>query len=107
MPGPCFLNRECEDFSTLGELIYSNGEEKIEFSGGFVQVQSNSQEALMAEEEEVDNTWFSLSLGGGRNGIDSALPSHIPSSPSQEVYGPPLKARGGLDTISSTGLSWL
>ncbi|CAK9271489.1 unnamed protein product [Sphagnum jensenii] len=68
-----------------------------------VPVQSNSQEALMAEEEEVDNTWFSLSLGGGRNGIDSALPSHIPSSPSQEVYGPPLKARGGLDTISSTG----
>jgi hypothetical protein len=61
----------------------------------------------MAEEEEMDNTWFSLSLGGGRNGIDSALPSHIPSSPSQEVYGPPLKARGGLDTISSTGLSWL
>jgi hypothetical protein len=102
MPGPGFLNRECE------ELIYSNGEEKIEFSGGFVQVQSNSQEALMAEEEEMDNSWFSLSLGGGgRNGIDSALPSHIPSSPSQEVYGPPLKARGGLDTISSTGLSWL
>jgi hypothetical protein len=61
----------------------------------------------MAEEEEVDDTWFSLSLGGGRNRFDSALPQSIPSSSAREVYGPPPKARGGLDTISSTGLSWL
>lgn len=73
----------------------------------FVQVQSHSQEPLMAEEEEMDDTWFSLSLGGGRNRFDSALPQSIPSSSAREVYGPPPKARGGLDTISSTGFSWL
>jgi hypothetical protein len=56
----------------------------------------------MAEEEEMDDTWFSLSLGGGRNRFDSALPQSIPSSSAREVYGPPPKARGGLDTISST-----
>ncbi len=61
----------------------------------------------MADEEEMDDTWFSLSLGGGRNRFDSALPQSIPSSSAREVYGPPPKARGGLDTISSTGFSWL
>jgi hypothetical protein len=72
-----------------------------------VPVQSHSQEPLMVEEEEMDDTWFSLSLGGGRNRFDSALPQSIPSSSAREVYGPPPKARGGLDTISSTGFSWL
>ncbi|KAH8939688.1 hypothetical protein BDL97_15G048700 [Sphagnum fallax] len=67
-----------------------------------VPVQSHSQEPLMVEEEEMDDTWFSLSLGGGRNRFDSALPQSIPSSSAREVYGPPPKARGGLDTISST-----
>ncbi len=72
----------------------------------FVQVQPNSEEALMTEKKVMDNTWFSLTLGG-RNGMDSALPPSSPTSSSCQVYGSPRKPRVGLDTISSTGLSRL
>jgi hypothetical protein len=71
----------------------------------FVQVQPHSEEPLMTEKKVMDNTWFSLTLGG-RNGMDSALPPSSPSSPSCQVYGSPRKPRVGLDTISSTGLSF-
>jgi hypothetical protein len=69
----------------------------------FVQVQPNSEEPLMTEKKVMDNTGFSLTLGG-RNGMDSALPPSSPSSSSCQVYGSPRKPRVGLNTISSTGL---
>jgi hypothetical protein len=69
-------------------------------------VQPNSEEPLMTEKKVMDNTWFSLTLGG-RNGMDSALPPSSPTSSSCQVYGSPRKPRVGLDTISSTGLSRL
>jgi hypothetical protein len=72
----------------------------------FVQVQPNSEEPLMTEKKVMDNTGFSLTLGG-RNGMDSALPPSSPSSSSCQVYGSPRKPRVGLNTISSTGLSRL
>ncbi|KAH9548194.1 hypothetical protein CY35_11G076200 [Sphagnum magellanicum] len=64
-------------------------------------VQPNSEEPLMTEKKVMDNTWFSLTLGG-RNGMDSALPPSSPTSSSCQVYGSPRKPRVGLDTISST-----
>jgi hypothetical protein len=72
----------------------------------FVQVQPNSEEPLMTEKKVMDNTGFSLTLGG-RNGMDSALPPSSPSSSSCQVYSSPRKPRVGLNTISSTGLSRL
>jgi hypothetical protein len=60
---------------------------------------------LPIEQEEMDNAWFSLSLGGGGNVENPAAapPPSVPSTSAQELHRPAPKARGDLQTIVSRG----
>ncbi|CAK9190320.1 unnamed protein product [Sphagnum troendelagicum] len=59
---------------------------------------------LPIEQEEMDNAWFSLSLGGGNvENPPAAPPPSVPSTSAQELHRPVPKARGDLQTFVSRG----